>query len=87
MITSNVWTYTLTSSTITIDETFDLVVLSILATSGSCTIIGSLTASGLPSQSITLNEGQSLTVSSSSGSALLSGIEITSSGTTVLTGR
>lgn len=86
MINSNIWTYTLTSSTLLIDEDFDLVVLSILVTSGSCTIIGGLNAAGLPSQPIVLTEGQSLNVSSS-GSYILTGITITSSGTTILTGR
>ena len=86
MINSNIWTYTLTSSTLIIDETFDLVVLSILASSGNCTITGSLNAAGLPSQPIVLAEGQSLNLSSS-GSYILTGITITSSGTTLLTGR
>jgi hypothetical protein len=84
-ITSQIWTYTLTSSTVVIDESFGLVVLSILVTSGSCVITGSRPSGGLPPTPITLTQGQSMTITSEG--ELLGGTTITSSGTTVLSGR
>ena len=84
-ITSQIWTYTLTSSTVVIDESFGLVVLSILVTSGSCVIVGSRPANTLPPTPITLSQGQSMTITSEG--ELLAGTTITSSGTTVLSGR
>lgn len=82
---SQVWTYPLVSDTVIITENFDLVVLSILVTSGSCTITGSIPAGGLPPTAITLTQGQGVTFSTAG--ELLSNITITSSGTTVLSGR
>jgi hypothetical protein len=84
-ITSQIWTYTLTSSTVVIDESFGLVVLSILVTSGSCVITGSRPADGLAPTAITLSQGQGMTITSEG--QLLSGTTITSSGTTILSGR
>ena len=82
---SQIWTYPLVSSTVTITESFDLVVLSILVTSGTCTVLGSIGAGGLPPTAITLSQGQG--VNFSTAGELLSNITITSSGTTILTGR
>lgn len=82
---SQVWTYSLDSSSVTITEAFDLVVLSVLVTSGTCTITGSIGAGGLPPTPITLNQGQG--VNFSTAGELLSNITITSNGTTNLTGR
>lgn len=84
-ITTQIWTQNLISSTLVIDEDFDLVLLSILVTSGSCDITGSLGLGGLPSNAMTLTQGQGLNITSNG--SLLTGITITSSGTTILSGR
>jgi hypothetical protein len=84
-IVSQIWTYPLVSSTVTITESFGLVILSILVTSGTCVITGSRGAGSLPPTAITLSQGQGMTITSEG--ELLSGTIITSSGTTVLSGR
>jgi len=84
-ITSQIWTYTLTSGTIVIDESLGLVVLSVLVTSGSCVIEGSKPVGTFTPTPITLTEGQGITITSQG--QLLAGTTITSSGTTILTGR
>jgi hypothetical protein len=82
---SQIWTYPLVSDTVTITESFDLVVLSIFVSNGSCSVLGSIGAGGLPPTAITLTQGQGITFSTAG--ELLSNITITSSGTTILTGR
>jgi hypothetical protein len=84
-VTTQIWTQSLTSSTLIIDEDFDLVLLSVLVTSGSCIITGSLGLGGLPSEGITLTQGQGMNITSNG--SLLTGITIVSSGTTILSGR
>jgi hypothetical protein len=84
-ITSQIWTYTLTSDTIVIDESLGLVVLSVLVTSGSCVIEGSRPAGTFTHTPITLTQGQGMTITSEG--QLLAGTTIVSSGTTILSGR
>jgi hypothetical protein len=84
-VTSQIWTYTLTSGTIVIDESLGLVVLSVLVTSGSCVIEGSRPAGTFTHTPITLTQGQGMTITSEG--QILAGTTITSSGTTILSGR
>ena len=83
-----IWTYTLSNDTIVIDDTYGLMVLSILVTSGSATITGSSQANGTPSDAVALSEGQGLTVSVGENTRLvLTGITIATTGVVVLSGR
>jgi hypothetical protein len=86
--TIDIWTYSLVNDSLTIDSSYSLGVLSILAVSGSVTITGSGAKGTLGSDSITLLEGQGLTLSVGENTRLvLTGITISTSGTTALAGR
>jgi hypothetical protein len=88
MVLSNQWTYTLSNSTINITQNFAFTVISILATTGTTTVLCSLQSNGIPPTPITLSEGQSLTIGSGdSSSNLLDGITITTAGVTSLIAR
>jgi hypothetical protein len=87
-IVSKSWTYSLSIGTITIDESYNLNILSILATSGSVTITGGRAANGIAPAPITLAEGQAVTISSGNDNTLpISDIIITTAGTASLIGR
>lgn len=85
METCRIWTKTITAGSITIDSSYDFQVLSILATTGSTTVLGNQFAvSG--SDAITLQQGQALNINTN-GAYPLSGITITTVGTVSLVGR
>lgn len=87
-IVSNSWTYTLNNNTLVIDQNYGFNIVSILATTGSCTITGSLIANGVPAAPITLQEGQAVTISSGEDSTLImSGITITTGGVASIVAR
>lgn len=70
-VSQKVWTYELNSSDITIDESYGLIVLSIVLVSGTGYFRGSGLANGIPSQNVQLVVGQPVTISSSSSSTVL----------------
>jgi hypothetical protein len=85
METCRIWTKTITTGSITVDGNYDFQVLSILATTGTTTVLGDLFAvSG--SDAITLQQGQALNLNTN-GASPLSGITITTLGTVSLVGR
>ena len=88
-IESKVWTYQLSSSTLTIDSSFGFTVLSLLVTSGTVIVTGSLFSGGITSTGMTLVMGQGVSFTSgNNNNIILSGIDIdASSGTVVITGR
>ena len=88
-VLSNIWTYTLTSDSLYIDDTFGFTVISVLCTTGSVDVTGSLTRGGLASTPITLTQGQGMVISGGSDSTLIiSGTTIdASSGTAILEAR
>ena len=87
-IVSRSWTQNVVASTLTITSDYGLTIISILASSGSVTIIGSLTANGIPSDPIVLTQGQSVTISSGVESTIpLDGIVITAAGTAIIVAR
>jgi len=63
MATQNVWTYTLSLDTLTIDDTFNLTAISIMCVDGKIILNGLDTAGGLPSSPVLLSIGQTLTIS------------------------
>jgi len=59
----DIWTYN-TGGEIEITSDFGFTTLSILSSGGTCTISGNKTANGLQSSTITLADGQSITINS-----------------------
>ena len=87
-VTSKTWTYTLAAGSITIDGSYALNVVSILATSGSVQILGTLMPNGVPSTPIILQEGEAGTISAGSNNSLpLDSVTITTLGVASLMGR
>lgn len=81
------WTYQLTSgNTIVIDESFSLTQVSVLLTSGNGTVSGTNIAGGLPSQNLALSIGNPITFGGS-GTLLITGLTIASSGNIYIIGR
>ena len=88
-VQSRVWTYQLSSSTLTIDDSYGFTVVSLLVTSGTVIIPGGLTSGGDPSTGMSLVLGQGVTFSSgNNNNIILTDINIdASAGTVVITGR
>lgn len=87
-VSQKVWTYELNGSDITIDESYGLIVLSIVLTSGKGYFRGSGLANGIPSQDVPLVVGQPVTISSSSSSTVLDDFYINSTlGTVSILGK
>lgn len=88
-IESKVWTYQLSSSTLTINGTYGFTVVSLLVTSGTVIVTGGLNSGGVASTGMSLVMGQGVTFSSgNNNNIILSGIDIdASAGTVVITGR
>jgi hypothetical protein len=59
--TQEFWTYEINNTSITIDETFGLGMVSLVLNSGSATVSGSITAGGLPSSNLQLIVGVPIT--------------------------
>ena len=88
MIVVKTWTYNLVNSTIVIDENYGLTSLSILLTSGSGSVTGSLSANGIASQPLALTVGQPLNISSGLSSQIILGaLTITANGTIEIIGK
>lgn len=80
-IESKIWTYQLSSTSLTIDGSFDFTVLSILCTAGDVVVTGDLVAGGLPSSPITLSQGQGITLTSgNNNNIVLSNIIVDAAG-------
>jgi hypothetical protein len=88
-VLSNIWTYTLSSDSLLIDDSFGFTIISVLCTAGTVTITGSLTRGGIASTPISLSQGQGITISGGVDSTIIiTGTTIdASSGTAILEGR
>jgi hypothetical protein len=87
-IVSNSWTYTLNNNTLVIDKNYGFTIVSILATTGACTVTGSLVANGTPSAPIILAEGQAVNISSGEDATMpVDGITITTAGVASIVAR
>jgi hypothetical protein len=85
--TQEFWTYQVSNSTLTIDETFGLGVVSVMLTSGTATVSGSVNAGGLASSNLALTIGLPITFGGNQINPI-SGLTITaSSGSVYLIGR
>lgn len=81
------WTYTLTSGTLTIDNTYNLTQISFELTTGTATFTGAAVAGSMASSAIDLVVGNPVTLSSASPN-LITGITIdATSGTVVIIGK
>lgn len=88
MIVTKTWTYNLVNSTLLFDEGYGLTNLSILLTSGTGSVTGSLASGGITSQPLALTVGQPLNISSGSSSQIILGaLTITTTGTIEIIGR
>ena len=77
----NVYTNTLTNSSVTVVATDNVVRISILCRQGVITVAGSASFQGNASASVTLNVGQGITITSSTVATPIDGVVITA-GTT-----
>jgi|LakMenEpi03Aug12_release.lakeMendotaPanAssembly.Ray.scaffolds.fasta_scaffold1888205_2 hypothetical protein len=85
--TQEFWTYQVSNSTLLIDETFGLGMISIMLTSGTATVSGSVNAGGLPSSNLALTIGLPITFGGNQINPI-SGITIAAnSGSVYLIGR
>jgi hypothetical protein len=76
---TNVFTYTLTNSSLTISASQNVVRLTILTKTGTISFLGNSSFNGLSSDANTLSAGQGITLTSASISQPLDGITITAS--------
>lgn len=74
---TNVWTQTLTDSSLTINSADNAVRLSVICRQGTISVNGSSSFKGIPSDPVTLNEGQGLTVVSTVVTNPIDGVTIT----------
>jgi hypothetical protein len=74
------WTYQVTNSTLTIDESMGIGMVSVMLTSGSGTVSGSTQAGIYPSQSLQLTAGMPLTFGGNS-TRVITGLTIDASPT------
>lgn len=74
---TNVWTYTLTNSSLSITSSDNAVRLSVICRLGTISVAGSGSFKGIASDPITLNEGQGVTLTASVTSNPIDGVTIT----------
>jgi hypothetical protein len=76
---TTVWTYVLTNASLYINETDNVLSLSVICTTGTVTVNGSGGFQGIQSGAITLSAGQGFTVSAKNIQSPITGITITAS--------
>ncbi len=74
-----VFTQTYSSTTVVFNETYGFTTINFNVKTGTATITGSLASNGVPSNAITLNPGESFTLTSSTN-LILTGITLTCTG-------
>ena len=74
---TNVWTYTLTNNSLSVETSDNAVRLSVICRLGTITVAGSGTFKSIASDPVTLNEGQGVTVTASVVSNPIDGVTIT----------
>lgn len=77
---TNVFTFTLEEDSLSISASDNVQRLSVICRHGSIEFIGSSAFQGTPSQSITIEENQGVTLTSSSTSNPIDGVTITATG-------
>jgi len=74
---TNVWTYTLTNSSLSIAAADNAVRLSVISRLGTITVAGSGSFQGIASDPVSLNEGQGVTITATTVSNPIDGVTIT----------
>lgn len=74
---TNVWTFTLTNNSISVSASDNAVRLSVICRLGTVTVAGSGFFQSIPSDPVTLSEGQGVTISASVVSNPVDGVTIT----------
>lgn len=74
---TNFWTFTLTNDSISVAASDNALMLSVICRLGTITVAGSGFFQSIPSDPVTLNEGQSLTLPASVVSNPVDGVTIT----------
>lgn len=77
---TNFFTKTLTDGTLTINSSDNVTKVSVICRQGSIEYSGNLQFNGSPSESITLEENQGVTLTASSTSNPIDGVTITAAG-------
>ena len=80
---TNTWTQTLSGTTLVINETDNVMKVSVETNSGTVTVLGNVTFKGLPSTAITLGTGSAATIIANSNQQPLSGLTIDATGGSV----
>lgn len=73
---TNIWTKTITGTSLAISASDNIVRLSVICRGGTITVTGSVNLNGVASEPIDLSEGQGLTLTSVNVSLPLDGITI-----------
>jgi hypothetical protein len=76
---TNIWSKTITDSTLTISANQNVVRISVLASQGPVTILGTSTFNGVASDAVTFATGQGVTLTASSTANPIDGITIDAS--------
>jgi len=77
---TNIWSKTITDSTLTISATQNVVRISVLASQGPVTLLGTATFNGTSSDAVTFATGQGVTLTASSTANPIDGITIVCAG-------
>lgn len=80
---TNTWTQTLIGTTLVINESDNVMKVSVETNSGTVTVLGNVTFKGLASTAITLGAGSAATLIANSNSQPLSGLTINATGGSV----
>ena len=85
--TKRIWTGSITAGTLTIDENYGFVEISIVMTSGTGTVeCDGITANGIPSTPVPLTVGQSVNIGTGAN-LILNYAKIVTTGTVLILGR
>ena len=87
-VTEKIWTKNVNNTTLLIDESFGLSVVSIVLQSGTGTVTGNrTTTSGIGCDPVVLTIGMPVVISADSSGALLDYVEIITTGVVAVIGR
>ena len=86
MANQKIWTHQLSGSQLIIDSSFALTQVSVLCGTGNTTIQGNAELNGIPSDPISLTQGQSVTFGLPTNINVIDYLDIQASGRTQITG-
>jgi hypothetical protein len=77
---TNIWSKTITDTTLTVSASQNVVRISVLASQGPVTILGTSTFNGVASDAVTFATGQGVTLTASSTANPIDGVTIACTG-------